>query len=643
MRISASQIETFDGERGSCPRRWWFQTVQKMPRLPKGSLVFGSVLHACLERWLSADDRGRVPDPVSECLHGQHAGDPVEVFPEGWEKHEESGIVESVTPTEARLIRKLVEQAVERGIVQRDPSNVVEREVGPVPVIDGVDLLGFVDVFVRREDSVTAGPETGIPEIHDHKTFGQSGERFLKRDDPESPNYVGDNQQLLTYAAATSIEDGHDGAVVVRHNQFPKYEDGRGVRVVSAVVPPERVREHWAWVQGVAAEMLKVREIKKWDDVPGPKSLEACSAYGGCQFQEVCSRRETPEAHRERAERLVRGRIEGRRPDLGLTRRKRRKERQESMATEDIFTRVARMKQERQARQDQARQEASPPAPAPVNGGRAEPAPEAPAGDSPPWADSRCPACVGKGFTSKGRPCPICDATAKRAGRPTSAAYVATQGADGGWTAVARPEHAKALEAAGLPLEWAQGQQKARTTAPPSMPQKPPSVAPTPVQEQVAEENPALPSRRGRPRKIVETVPQVVDAGALNCPDVTGASPELAKDKPKPATDETRGRPKLGLTILIGAAQLKGPQRPVVLAQSLLEQLGAELAREMGAASYWELDPFKRRDRLRLRAEAIAESLGRSILVVPNLADPDTAALVAALIPHADVVVEGLR
>jgi hypothetical protein len=120
----------------------------------------------------------------------------------------------------------------------------------------------------------------------------------------------------------------------------------------------------------------------------------------------------------------------------------------------------------------------------------------------------------------------------------------------------------------------------------------------------------------------------------------TAAPESAAAVQPK---TEARGRKALGISILIGAVQFKGPERPTLMAQELLARLGAELAKDMGAASYWELDAFKRRDRLKQRSAEIAESLGRTVLLVPGVRDPDVDSLVSSLITHADVVIEGVR
>ena len=92
--------------------------------------------------------------------------------------------------------------------------------------------------------------------------------------------------------------------------------------------------------------------------------------------------------------------------------------------------------------------------------------------------------------------------------------------------------------------------------------------------------------------------------------------------------------------------QLRGTSRPTILAQEALARFGAELAEDMGAESYWTLDPFKRRERLAQKADYIASQLARHILIVPATSDPDTAAMVSALIGLSEgieQVVEGVR
>ena len=577
MKISASQISTFD----DCHRKWWLQSVERLPKEPKGYLIFGTVLHACLQRWCSANGQGRVPDPVPACLTGQKPGDAVEVYPEGWDS--------TITPNEAGLIRKLLKQAVERGIIERGDGRLLEHEF-TVPLIPDVDLTGIIDIFLSHSTP---------KEIHDNKSFGEGSTRFLKQEDETSPNYIGKDQQVLTYVAAVT---DRFMPVVVRHNQFPKFDDPRGVREVHTLVKVSQIQGHWESLQIRAWEMLRTKDIKRWQDVRGPDSIDMCSKYGGCAFRGICGKTETLEGYRNRV--LALALDKSVRPNINLTPRKLQKM---SIPTTDIFARLRAAKVA--ASPPPATTPAAPTVPASspdapaINGGVAPPE-NPPVVNAPPWAQATCTACKGTGFATTGRTCPICDLNAKRHKRPTSNQYVVVGSLDEGFKATVRDEYKDELTARGFILEW-----DSKGTA-----KVVPDVVVAPTVAVVQEPTPA-------------------------------ATPEAPPVEAPPVETKTdgRGRKATGITMLIGCAWMKGPQRPNVTAQELLDRLGKELARDMGAQSYWELDPFKRRDRIRQRADVIAEQLGKTILMVPNLADPDAASLVAALLPHSEIVIEGLR
>ena len=676
LYISASQLDSFT----DCPRQWWFKRVMRLKETQKGYFTFGTVMHACIERFLAATENGRVPEatlaqtresalgPVwnEGPLDGQRPGDPVNLFPDGWETITEKGETVSVTPNEALLIRKLVNSAIEKGIIARVEGQEVEREI-KLPVIDGVILTGFADIF-RASSSVShiqSGDRTGpfllgTPELHDHKSFSESGARYLKQPGPKdeggnnieidapykrgdgtSPNSVGHNQQLLTYAAATSIMDGYEGPVLVRHNQYPKFDDPKKVRYVDALVSRRRLIQHWAWIQEQAAEMVKVAKIKLWTDTPGPRKDDACQRYGGCPFVKICGMRETPEAYAEKVAIQLSERAGQPSPNLNLSPRKRNKPGGKKEVGKDIFERV----------RNQKTKSAEPTAPAPAGAPAATEALAGPAAQATapvagapaagaPWANPVCPACKGLGVNTKGRPCPICDTVAKKAGRPTSLSYNLSS-VNGLWAAKARPESAQALLEAGAPLEWLQGAAQGTAVAPAGA--APATVPAKATKKQTKAEAPAAAlAPAPEPEAADEVEEEPVEAEEAEEP-VEAEAPAATVPAGAPKTQAKAGRPRVGLTILIGAAQLRGPQRQSLTAQELLEQIGAELAADMGAESYWALETFKRRDRIRQRAELIAERLGKVVLIVPGTSDPDVSFLVSSLIPHADLVIEGLR
>lgn len=269
-----------------------------------------------------------------------------------------------------------------------------------------------------------------------------------------------------------------------------------------------------------------------------------------------------------------------------------------------------------------------------INGGQPSPtAPVVPPTNAPPWANPSCTACGGQGFNSKGRPCPICDALAKRSKRPTSSMYLVEGDAQAGFTAKERPEHVAALFAIEAPKEWSS---KAGAVAPLTVSMGVAQAHVEKVQQQVVQSMGVAANLQQPPVSTVATAPTI----ERTCDPAQQGGIEV--DAPA-AAKEKRGRKPVGLTILIGCSQLKGPDRPTITAQELLQKVGAELAKDMAASSYWELEAFKRRDRIRQRSAEIAEQLGTTVLQVAGLRDPDVDSLIGALIPYAQVVLEGLR
>lgn len=628
--ISASQIETYDE---GCNRFWWFQRILKLSEPPAAHFTFGTVTHAVNERYLSATATQRVPDGITDPEHplfGQKAGSPVNLYPEGWDTAtERDGTKATVTQPEARLIKKLVAESIENGVLRWREGTQVERKL-LAQIISGVQLIGYVDAYKPPTDVQP------LPLIEDHKTYGKGSLRFLKRSDPKSPNYIGKNQQLLTYCYAISILDGWTGDITVRHNQYPKF-GGKEVTAVETDISAARIVEHGEYLKDVAARMERTRKIKDWGDVPGPKDTGKCARWYGkpCPFSDICGRAETPDAYKARLERLKSG-SPAARLNLPLAQPKKRKAKEAS--TMSIFDRATKQKNKRTARKDAAGTTAARAAvpdeveDVPING--ATPEPVAVVEGGAPWSNPNCKACKGRGLTSKNKACPICDNTAKRGSRPTSMAYVLEITDEGTGIAAARAESEAELEAAGMPLDWTEGE---AVSAPVSAPEpaaavEAPVVAEEPEYEE-AEPEPAPEPVAKKARKKRRTKAQIA----------ADAEPDEAPPEPEPAAEPVAksrkagaGRPKVGLTIMVGSVYLRGLPggRTIITSDEVLARFGAELAEDMGAESFYELDSFKRRDRLKQKADYIASELARHILVHPGNLSPhdDASAIVSALI-----------
>lgn len=624
ITISASQIDTYE----DCNRHWWLRRVLKLKEPPAAHFTFGTVLHSVIERWLSATDNGRVPGLDGATIaegpfQGQLGGQPVNLYPKRWTVAVEmDGSTAEVTPTEARQIQALVAEAIENGIIYRTPSMQLERSIR-IAITENVQLVGYIDLFRGRTTH-------DIPEIGDHKSYGKGSVRYLKREDPDSPNYLGKNQQLRTYAWASSEIDDWDGPVKLRHNQYPKFE-GPGVSKVEAVLSADEIADHGDYLREIAQRIERTSKVKEWSDVPGPTDTGKCAHWYGqaCPFAQICGRTESPEVYQARVARLLEQRT-GSRLDLPLpTPRKRGTAKEASSVS--IFDRAKQQQAQQAARQEAAGtadavaavEQAKPAAQAPAINGGTPPAAPPPAIGGAPWANPSCRACKGRGLSSSGKACPICDATAKKAGKPTSMAYIIELDDAGKGVAVAREEQAEALQKAGMPLEWIEADSPAQPTVP--APVAAPVVAT--VQEPVPTK--ATVTLQAAPVVMSPERQAVVETLVKQAPEPVQEAPKAAKAA---AEKSKGGRPTVGVTLMIGAVQLRGVSRPTVTSAEVLARFGAELAADMGAESYWALDTFKRRERLAQKADYIAGELARHVVVHPGiLGNDDVGSLLQAL------------
>ena len=247
-----------------------FDKVRRMPAGPPSyGMVFGNVLHACLERYLEADDSGRGPD-----------GQPVDVFPPGWFV-DESGV--HITPEDQELIPKLIDEAITEGMLDRLPGRKIEEKF--------TGILNQGEGPFGRHVFVTGKIDVSLPDrIVDHK--GTKKMRYAL-----SPERLGNDLQMLLYAKVK-------GVTRLQHNVFDRTE-GR-LRKTVVDVTPERVEEQWQECKELGGEMLSLAEAghhdQDWRAVPGAldRDPEICAEYGGCRFLSICQGYESPGKFRQR-------------------------------------------------------------------------------------------------------------------------------------------------------------------------------------------------------------------------------------------------------------------------------------------------------------------------------------------------------
>jgi len=274
LYVSASQLSTWR----LCNRKWWLEKMACAVTEDKGYFTFGTVLHAVLERWLRADDRGVDPG----------TGEPVELYPEDWHKAEDSGV--PVSLAEQLLIKKLVTKAIDEGIVRRLPGREIEAEFSRT-LVDDVGIVGFIDV------ALPGG-------VEDHKSIGNF--RYAL-----GPEQLQQDPQLLLYLHEGILRLEEAGKPVpdkmfVRHNQFGKDTKRPRVTFAEGWVKPDAARKAWAEAQRDAAVMLEQsRTLTHWTEAPEPPTAgQACRKYGGCDFIDICTGRRTITEHNAHTETL---------------------------------------------------------------------------------------------------------------------------------------------------------------------------------------------------------------------------------------------------------------------------------------------------------------------------------------------------
>jgi hypothetical protein len=293
LQVSASQLKTFK----RCPRAWWFERVLDLPQ-GDGSygMVWGTVLHGVIERYLGADASGRGPD-----------GKEVELYPLGWQYSYQHA--ERIKEEDEAPLKALIERAIERGILERLPNTKVEWYFH-VTMLDAWDdhmvrprvfCNGYVDVVRFNERR-----------IEDHK--GVKDARYQL-----SAEALAEDLQLNLYAKILlehyRTQGEPDAPITIQHNYYDRVDWERKTtpKKLPVVRTPEQIDAHWSACLGYASHMLEVAEAElpehRWRDAPaaldgagdGPK---ACLDYGGCKFHGICTNDESIDDYRRRHLRL---------------------------------------------------------------------------------------------------------------------------------------------------------------------------------------------------------------------------------------------------------------------------------------------------------------------------------------------------
>lgn len=294
---------TQDSTYALCPRRWWFQYVLRIPQERHDFFTLGSVLHQCAERFHFGGVRKIVPtleearlmtadpDPFAPggALFGQTPGAKMELFPPHFHKLlERNGEwVELSKASDRMKVVSLIEAAIQNGTLTHMPDQMIE-DIVQHPLSEGMSYRSFID----HCDYLMA-------EGRDHKTAGAQKSLKTPRGLSKDIQQLAYGMHILFKRREMGLED--PDLVQIRHNQFPKWgakprhvyaEEKRGVRGVSV----ESLEKNWQRLIAVS-KLMKVMLDEgphlEWERIQGPEpGSGACAKYGrhGCQFQRICNK-----------------------------------------------------------------------------------------------------------------------------------------------------------------------------------------------------------------------------------------------------------------------------------------------------------------------------------------------------------------
>lgn len=634
MRISSSQHTTYK----RCHRLWWFLYVMKLPTPPKSYYDFGTILHEVCERYLLADALGRVPAvpvtrtavwPKDSVLAGQVVGRAVQLYPAGWDATEGR----KIPPVESYLIQKLIEKAIAEGALERQDGRKIEHWFS-YEIIKGVDMVGMIDVLNPGE-------------IQDHKTT-----KDMKW--AETTASLPHNVQMLNYARVLLELQPHLALVRLRHNVYCKNPKKLEVRKVEVIVSKKTIMQNYEGLVDTAEDMKELANhgpaLERWAEVEGPNEPGACSAFGGCPMRAICGFKLQPHQYIQKVHRQIKNHDPRQKPTTWAERWGRLDETTKAIkqlgtaaqqATKGMKAMVDIFKNVRKPKPSQ-----DPPVEPGINGGEVAPTtasePSEPTSEPTtglPWAFSGCRACGSgpiPGLNTKGGPCFICRTMQKKAGNRTDLDFDIERDTDGIMAWAAKDGSSQGV--ANLPSTPVKSTEKVADPEPEpegtvaQPPENPVDAATAALAEA---EDAAIAAEIAKAAKRAEKVlPIPVDPDAVTDPD-TVVEPVLKVSKRK-------GRPKRGYRIYVDCMPT-GVK--TTLADTLFVEMASEIAAGQGEASFYDLNPFKRRELWYDECDSFQERLGNVDIVVRNpQGSPDLKAFIDALISVAQPgnVIQGM-
>lgn len=623
-RTSASALKTYK----MCKRKWWLDKVRKLTTWSSKANVFGSITHAVCERFLLADDQG----------YDRETHEPVELYPEGWHislstypEHVAScrghkdhpdyvagerfecdcphPVEGELTIEEQALVKGLVSQAIDAGVLERHPGREVEAEIFYKAFHDDalgdMNWIGYIDVLE---------PDM----IQDHKTTSRMKYALSKAKlfDDLQMNLYGYHACFVRKINPPDLEK-----MWFRHNVYCKDANDMRVRKTEVEKPLAEIKQYYdSQIEPCFRDMLLlIKNTNTWHDIEPPDDIAgSCNAYGGCPFLRICSGGETTDMYLKRVDRSANS---GKKTNAKINPKE---------------TQTMNLMEKKKMKKNTT----TPPSTAASTAATTEPVEqevhekqEALPANAAPWYIAGCKACSDNdnpGIGSNGQPCMIC--VSRNRGKIDVESYKQTVADDGtiNW------------------IEKASGE----------------TVL---VDDSVAKAEIKTEDKVGN-EADVEAEKAAKAAAAKKKAETQKAADAEVKAKIPPATKPSKGSKasagdaefpinqktctnRRKFTLILGGSSVDGTMsngaaigtvnRIVTLAEFMVvlgESMGEVYASKMGeeqAVNFYDINAFERRDFLCAHAGAIAEALGNSTLACPSHTTPDEATVVAALRPLA--------
>jgi len=213
-----------------------------------------------------------------------------------------------------------------------------------------------------------------------------------------------------------------------------------------------------------------------------------------------------------------------------------------------------------------------------------------------PWYGDPCVACAKNpvpGFSKTGKPCKVCDAANRKAGKPTSNLWL-IGGDDKGNYSWEPVDPKSGLETGGAG-DWT-----------PEVEAKKGKTEATPPADEAEEE------------EAEEQTPEATPPA--DEPEEEQTEPE---EKPKAKAKKGRGRPPTPFTLYINCRPTRGPATKKVvdlgtIVQRLQDDIAADPSNHVNGepVSFFALNPFQRRDALVSHAKVVVEELPAASAIV---------------------------